>query len=337
MSDTTKALDLEIGKLVMDTVGEWQNNSARTQQSTRRILGMSELGGCREYIRASIAGDPKAPGSRLKWPAFVGTAVGDFAERALEETLPGSEAQRRVTVKLPQSGIEVSGSTDSIMLDLRLLDFKTRDGLEEVMRDGPPFKERVQISGYLTAAIAEGRLPAEATGHLVYLDRSGKNKKAHVWGLTAEEAADYLRQADERLLEVATALATGERAPRDEPESYCWHIECPFYNACWEGHQPTSEITHPDQIRAVEMYAEGRDMKKAGEKLQDNAKAILNPDPERDPVEGNTPTHSIKWTLSNRYGRISQQIDVRARRTTIGSSTGNGEKNDATPGESAPY
>lgn len=306
--DDLQEFGQRLGAFIIQTVGQWQANSKRSQQSTMRVLGMSELGGCREYIRASVAGDPKDNSNEVKWPAAVGTWVGDGMETALLESLPGTRTQTRVTVTLPKTGISISGSIDAEILGARLIDFKSKNTVYEVRRRGPEFKEKVQISGYLLAQIAEGNLPPDATGHLVYIDRSGASKEAWVWSVDAEGAKGWIDAADERLEDVAQALATGssQGGLRDMPESWCANVGCPFYTACWGEYVPTEVIDHPMVMQALEDYDFARALKKEAEALILNAKQSL------DGVEGASDKFTISWKVrEGEYGLV-KTIDVRA-------------------------
>lgn len=319
-NDELQALGQDVGRWIMQTIGDWQTNTARSQQSTSRVLGMSELGGCREYIRASIAGDEKKFPNELKWAAFVGTAVGDVAEHAIAERESRVQTQRDVTVTLP-SGIQVGGHTDAILGPNLFIDFKTKDGTEEVSLapNGPDYKEKVQISGYFVGLVEEGVLTKDASAHLVYLDRSGRDSRSWVYSIDYPTAVGWLASADERLEDVAKALTTGEVAGhlRDMPESWCYNTGCPFYEACWgeEEYNPTAPLgtTYDEALR---MYDEGRKLVKQGDNLQRAAKAQLNPEPGNDDklVVGRGSEFQIKWTLrpTGQQQIMRPAIDVRA-------------------------
>lgn len=296
--------------MILDAVADWQENAPRTRQSTARVLGMSELGGCREYIRASIAGEPKGK-SGLKWAAYVGTAVGDFTEGIMEGY--GAKTQEDVVLTLPLTGIKVSGHTD-IRLPNRVVDLKTKDKLDDVRREGPPFKNKVQIAGYLLANLESGLVDEDATGHLVYLDRSGVQAEAYVWSTTVDQARLILETAEERLLDVQHALATATRNGRDghlmtdEPESWCFHVQCPFYQACWAGHRPTGTVEHPRELDAVRRMLEAKADEKNALSRRAQAKEDLRG------VEGVTPDGTmVKWTITtNPSGGFTEKLEVRA-------------------------
>ena len=312
-AEDTDAISRELEDLVYDGLAEYDNGRARSQQSAARVLGMSDLGGCREFMRASIAGDPKKPARELKWAAFCGTAIGDLAEKALAATR-GAKTQRWVTVQL-ESGIEVSGSTDATVLGNRLLDFKTKDRLDEVVDSGPSYKQWVQVSGYLIGMIQAGEMPADSTASLVFLDRSGAQPRPVVFTITEAQARSYLEDADERLEDVAKALATdrSQGELRDEPESWCWHVACPFFDACWgPDYQGQGVIDAPQHIAAMEKYDRGRRLEKKGDALKRQAKTELGAWLEADPPEGEGGGWRLKWTLSDRGRFISRTIDLRA-------------------------
>jgi len=300
-----------IGEMILDALTDWQVNAPRSLQSKARVLGMSEMGGCREYIRASIAGEPKQVQTTIKFPAFIGTALGDIIESIIgqhDEAVTQEDAQ----VTLPITGITVRGHLD-IRLPNRIIDLKTKDKLNDVRREGPSFKERAQISGYLIGKHQEGLVDDEATGHLVYLDRSGNQAETFVWTVTVPEAREILEQVEDRLLDVQHALATGSREGRDgrlmtdEPESWCYHVQCPFYQACWAGHQPTGVIEHPRELETLRRLLQAKADKKDAEAREAEARRQL------EGVEGRAPDGTtVKWIITeNPTGGYASRLDVR--------------------------
>lgn len=301
-----------VGGVIMRSVKAWEDAKPRTVQSQQRVLGMSDLGGCREFIRATIAGDPKDNDNRVSWPADIGTWVGDGVETAVTSHVSGASSQGRLTVTLPKTGIQVSGSTDIKFDRHTLVDLKTKDGTDTVRTEGPSLGNRVQLSGYLVAGIQAGELDEDAVGVLVYLDRSGRDVKPWTFTITAQEARGYLEAADDRLMDVAKALQTGEVATylRDMPESWCFHTHCPFYTACWEGYQPTGALTDFEEAD-VALYDKGRAMKKEAENIIRDAKTRLYTDPDHK-VEGVGKRFKIKWVeRSDSSGYMYSTIDVR--------------------------
>lgn len=311
---------------IHDKLRDHDGNRARSKQSSARVLGMSDLGGCREFIRATVAGEERVPDTRLKWAAFVGTALGDYIEKALADEA-GAEIQQYVTLTLPKTGIEVSGSTDVVIYDNHLIDNKTKDRLDAVQKDGPSMKYLVQLSGYFVAMVQAGRMTEEGTASLVFFDRSGAQEYPWAYTIGYAEAVSYLEWAEERLEDVAAALTPEAAYPdaagrylRDEPESWCWHVRCPFQPACWgtKDYEPTGVIEHPEHIRAIELYDEGRKLAKAGEGLQREAKTVLGAyrPADEDAVEGVTADGrwSLKFTLTDGGRYVSRRIDLRERK-----------------------
>lgn len=301
---------------VVDAIIDARESSARSQQATARVLGMSDLGGCREFIRATIAGDPKSTRRELKWPAEVGTAVGDYVEAVMENA--GMDVQETVTLTLPGIGVQITGHLDEIdVVNGDLIDNKTVNGLAEVKREGPSDKYAVQISGYLVAAVQEGRLTEDAIGTLMFFDRSGAESDPYCWSITYQMALTILDWARERLLDVQDALAKGNREDRegrlmtDEPESWCWAVGCPFYDACWAGYTPTETIEHPFILAAVDRFIQARDDEVDAANRRKAARDDLRA------VEGivDVGEHKgtiIRWTLAeSQRGTISDRLDVR--------------------------
>lgn len=303
-----QARGIAMGEQIWEAVRLAQANAPRTLQSESRVLGMSDLGACREYIRATVAGEERWPGENLKLAAYMGTAGGDKIEADVSAAFEHAVTQHRVTLVLEVDGqeIRVSGSADLFLtvpfmgVDEGVLDLKSRDGLSEVRREGASFKEKVQISGYLTAAHQEGLLDDGAIGVLFFYDRSGKDRGFHTWTVDLAGAARILEAAKLRLAEVVSSLATGRHAPRDEPESWCWQVQCPFYYGCWAGYTPTEKIEHEREIAAVDRYVEARAEQKAVVSRLNAAKVDL------EFVSGVTPDGTtVAWTeLANGVRRI---------------------------------
>jgi hypothetical protein len=310
----------QLGLDVLEAVRKQQLAAPRTLQSDQRILGPSELGGCREYIRASIKGDPKAPAKRVKWAAFLGTVTGDAIEDAVRAQIPGAVTQERVTATLP-SGMRATGSLDIRMGRDAVVDLKSKSGITDIMGEGPSLKHLIQISSYLVGAMQADLVDPDAYAALLYFDRSGDEKRMYSFVIDIDDAWYFLGVADKRLDEVAEAMAAGTSQSylRDEPESWCYHTECPFYQACWgsEDYNPTGKITDARSVEALTRYDKLRAIKKIADAGLAQAKAQLFPDQsdERTKVEGITNSGlQLKWRLKeNASGFISYVIDVRQR------------------------
>jgi hypothetical protein len=310
----------QIGNRVLSALEQWDNNRPRSRQ---KLLGPSSLGGCREYIRATIAGDPQVNVPGMKLAAFIGTAVGDKMEEALAETI-GATTQGQVKLTLPRTGIVVAGSYDARLNRKELIDLKGRDGLAETERDGAPFKECVQISVYLVGLIEAGEMDEDGIAVLVYFDRSGKEKRFWTKAINLDHARSYIDAAEDRIIDdIAPALEQGlpsnETAHlRDMPESWCFHTKCPFYAGCWTGYMPERTSTDPRRWKAAMDYVRARAERKAIDKRIEGAKQALmwsDADLDQDAlaVPGwKFPNVSVGWKLAQRRdGSLVSTIDVR--------------------------
>lgn len=298
-------LGQELADAIMGHVADAQANAPRTLQSESRVLGMSELGGCREYIRATIAGDDGEREAGLKWAAMLGTLLGDGIEGIVQRADDRVITQHRLTLELwvGSTRVMVSGSADLLYRGYAVVDLKSRDGLAGARRYGPTFKERVQISGYLIAGIQEGLLDVNSFGTLMYYDRSGKEPVAHTWTVDYEQAKKILEAAAERLKDVEHAIETAQHAVRDEPESYCKIIKCPFYASCWGGYEPDGKIETERDLEAVAHYLEARADEEDAQTRKDEAREQLKG------VEGVTPTGvKVQWKV---LANGSERLEVR--------------------------
>jgi hypothetical protein len=292
----------KVGAAIVDAIREFDESRPRNSQ---RALGMSSLGGCREYIRATVAGEERVPGTKPKWAANVGTAVGDYIEGLMMQLDGRVRTQEYITYTTP-NGIKATGSAD-IMTDNLVIDLKSKDGLGEVRRYGPSLQHKIQLFGYLKGAIQNGTLPPEATGHLVYVDRSGKDASVYVWSTTADnpQLEEIIAQ---RLQDVAVAITTseGQGILRDEPTNYCMRIECPFRMACWKGYIPETELTHPKIIQDVKLYTDARAEKKQLDDVQKAVKVRLSG------TSGRLPDGTVvSWTIRKTRDGDTEQIDIR--------------------------
>jgi len=304
------ARGVELGEAVINAVADWQANSPRTQQ---RTLGMSQIGGCREYMRATLAGDPKMKGAPLKWPAYLGTAVGDHIERILQSYGFATQEDAELTLRIfDDFTITVKGHLD-IRGPNMIGDLKTRNELAEVRREGPPFKEKAQLAGYVMAKYDEGVLDEDGIGSLIYLDRSGGDSTAFTWTLTVPQARLILAAVVERIRDVVRAMDAGESQGylRDEPESWCKAVGCPFYNGCWTGYEPSGAIEHPEEIRKVAEFVEAREADVEAAAIRKAKRAALE-GVEGVVAEGPLKGTVVRWNLSkNQHDGVSPRLDVR--------------------------
>lgn len=300
----------QMAGLIWASVKAEQVEHPRTVQAREdRLLGMSDLGGCREYMRSMLMHEEGAESLELKWPAMVGTILGDGIEKIVQRRL-GEQVitQRRVTLTLQVDGftVVVTGSADLIFVDTGVVDLKSKAELATIRSKGPSFKEKAQISGYLLAAIQEGLLDTQAVGTLLYYDRSGRDATTHEWTIDYEGALLVMDAVMIRISDVAHAIDTGQTATRDEPESWCRAVHCPFYQHCWKGYVPSGAIEDDVTIELVKDYMLARDDLKLASMRRESAREALMG------TEGVTPDGVIvRWTeYMNSHGEPAYRLDV---------------------------
>lgn len=275
----------EIALMVKEAVKAHGMNSLRSQQQAQQLIGMSELGACRNYLLHMVKQTEPDEEVGIKWPAFIGTWLGDGLENAVRAQF-GFLVQQTVEVTLP-SGKRLAGTCD-VQTDDSVWDFKAVDGLESVKRSGPSFRQKAQIMGYLMALIQAGKLPEDAVAVLVFYDRSGRDDTPYVW-MSALDMTVVL-EADQRLDDVVYARMYEDEAPRDEPDAWC-QVACPFYSKCRGANTDVSGLIEDEgALLAVKNYEEGKRLAREGERLKDEAKQTLRG------VSGSTGEHLVRWT-----------------------------------------
>lgn len=264
--------------------------STRSQQSAAKLIGISEIGGCRAYLARMILQLPFDEMDDIKWAAFCGTALGERLEMAVRETVPGVFTQVPLTATLP-SGLKISGSADIVKAGQGIWDFKSVNGLEMIRRNGPSFQQQAQANTYLLAAIQAGLVPEDGCWYLVYVDRSGADDMPHVVAHTYDP--DVTAIVSQRLEDVMYAVLRDlDSAQRDMPHDWCMKV-CPFYSNCRgrDEHQVQGLIEAEEHRQAVKDYQEGKRLEKAGKALADEAKEMLLG------VSGSTGETEVSWTV----------------------------------------
>lgn len=280
----------DVSSRVVDAYSAQSMNSARSKQSTERILGPSDLGGCRAYLTHMLMDSPREARSTPPWAAFVGTWVGEGLEQAYVAAHPRSAKQVHVEVDLP-SGRHTAGTADVVDDELDgVLDFKSLDGNESMIDGEPPFKNLAQIMVYLLGCIQMGLLSENATWNLVYVDRSGAEPVPVVISGTLD--MDVIAQMEERISEAEYAAKFLEEPQRDTPIAICESF-CEFFKVCRGDAQPQGLIVETDVIKAADQYLEGAALVKRGNRLRDEAKAVLKG------AEGSTGRALVRWTHIN--------------------------------------
>lgn len=308
-----------------------------TPRNLQKRLGPSQLGYCKPYIQHTVNDAPRLPDpGAVKLAAAWGTAIGDYLEGVVARQIPGVITQLEISYTLPRAGFAVEGSCDILFpfdaetpFANRVVDLKSKDGLEEVRKDSAldlpaPFEYLVQISVYLLGGIAMGLLTEDAVGELVFVDRSANDKTTHTVVVDVAEARKYIEMVELGLEEIEKYDGEGKLAPRQnlagEPmtEQQCWYFACPFYKHCWAGYLPSAPSPGVEAERLQQIYVDGRDMEKRGAGMKRAAKEAM--------VEllEYTPDGPAKGFLSDRFfvkvvervifGNQYTVLDVRERR-----------------------
>lgn len=283
----------KIQALISGALKAHMDGSSRSKQAADGILGPSDIGFCRNKAALMTKG-VAATDDPPKWAAAVGTALHNYIEAAIKEAHPdwlvGSIDNIRVTATLP-SGAEISGHPDVVVPSANaVLDIKTVDGFQWIKREGTSLQHKYQrhlyAMGLVQAKILDGSKPV-LVGN-IYFDRSGKEPEPLV--LVDEMDHTLTAEIDSWVQDVIYSVNHGEDASRDVPAAVCERI-CSHFTAC-RGSLETYEaefIDNPELLSAVDMYVQGRDMKKEGEAMQKAAQALL------DGVNGSTGTYQVRW------------------------------------------
>jgi hypothetical protein len=271
-------------------------DSERSEYAKKNMIGVSDIGGCREFVRRTIIDEPYSDEQEDYHAAFVGTAVGDLAEKALVKKYPGSvlsgdmrvQVDVTVTLTVREFVIHIPGHADVVVND-GVWDFKTKDGLGVVARTGPEEKHWFQVHLYAKALIDDGQLLPDCWVTLIYIDRSGSQPDPVVFSRRFDQSV--LDAAMAWMDDVIYAVQMDEEASRDMPRSWC-EACCPRYTAC---RQPDTDvtglITNEVYRNAVEVYRDALEREKQAKKDKDSAKSTLAN------VAGVVPTDSGPYTL----------------------------------------
>lgn len=305
-------LDVERGAQLLAAVNRWSAARPRNKQVT---LGPSSLGGCREYIRATLAEDEGIPERTERGldGASIGTLLGDDLEEIFESQMAFLR-QVNTQTHFQKLGLTVAGNADLVDIPGAWVgDLKSVDGLEEVRRQGPSLKYMIQVSVYLMGLIQAGVISEteRPTASLIYYDRSGADKTFLVYTLSWDDILGYVSLAEERLQQVFDVLAAGSPEEmrwglRDEEPSFCHYIQCPFRLNCWGGSEwvPPGTIESEDGKAAVDSYVQARQAAKDAEAWKKEAREGLRG------RSGVAITATGKWAVSWKGPEGRERLDV---------------------------
>lgn len=313
-----------IAATVRAAIDTSMRHSERSSFSNEKKIGVSDIGHCREYARRMIVGEEFTDEQDSYAAAFIGTAVGDYAEDAVNAILvkPGIK-QMEVTVQLELGEgyvLKLIGHPDMVFpktdteaeFSNQVWDFKTKDGLAVVRRSGFERRQRFQVTLYAKALIDLGLLDEDATLALVGIDRSGRDPEPYVEEWTYDPA--ILEEAMEWFRDVLYAVAHGEEAAKDKPRDWCLSF-CPYATGCRLGDTDVEGFITDDLVlKAIEAYNAGHAMEKEGKLLKAAAKSDL------ENVSGHTPTHTLRWihinesTVPASTRAAYERLDLRPRK-----------------------
>lgn len=292
MNDAEQAL----AESVYAAIQSASNYSERSQQQADFRIGISDLGWCSERVRRMVAGIPEPVTDKLA--AFIGTAIGDHAERACAAIWPGALTQVDVKVTLIGDGgtYEVSGHPDLIDPAGTVIDFKTSRGLSRPRRTGPDQQQQFQRHCYGLGAFEGGWFNKDVGIEdvkvaNVWIDRAADDHEVYVH--MEPLSLDVIQTAAWWLDDVAYAYLNDQEARKEPAREICAKA-CGHFATCRALDTDVHGLLTDDGVlTAVDMYREGAALERRGKKLKDEAKAEL------DGITGSTGKFSVRWTRVN--------------------------------------
>lgn len=301
-------------------IQHYTTDDERGAQSKRFEVGVSDLGFCSERTRRMLAQED--PDDTDMLPAFIGTAIGDHVEKAVQKKWgPDVLIQPKVVLTLPGSNghtYSIPGHPDMVFPgEGVLIDGKTTRGLSLVRRIGPDRQKRFQTHGYAKAAYEDGlfgEMPLEdvRVGN-VWIDRAGDDKELHVHLEPFDP--DIIWEMAEWLDEVVYAYTHDEEARKEPPREMC-AVVCGFFATCRAFDTDVEGLlTDRTVTEAIAQYREGLALEKAGARLKDQAKPALEGVSGWSLVEGER--FALRWvhinatTIPEQERRAYDKIDLR--------------------------
>lgn len=284
----------ELADQIYEAILEADRERPRSKQTENFVVGISELGFCSERTRRMLAGIRPDVADSIE--AFIGTALGDHIESAIEKRWPEAIRQAEVTTQLhgDQGTYNLTGHPD-LLFPWGVLDVKTTRGLDVVRRTGPSTQQQYQRHGYALGAWEAGyfgEVPLdEVQVANVWFDRAGDDKGCYVQ--MEPFSGEKIAEAGAWLDEVVYAYLRGEQARKEPPramcEAICGHfLDCRALDSDVEG-----LITEPRYLAAVSMYREGLALEKDGRMLKEQGRANLSG------VNGSTGEFAVRWVQVN--------------------------------------
>lgn len=126
--------DTVLEQRMLEAVIAERNAQPRNQQVQ---IGPSEIGGCRELLRAGLFEPETMSEPETHWAtaAHVGSIMGDDLEQIFGKRMD-AETQRRVTAHFNQLGVDISGAIDLLFVELgQVSDLKSTNDMGGVLYD----------------------------------------------------------------------------------------------------------------------------------------------------------------------------------------------------------
>lgn len=295
------------------------NETDRSAQQQANVLGMSNIGHCRQYAALMIK-QTEPTDVRDKTAAFIGTVLGQAIEAQMKKEHPNWLFQTEGVFKIPSGG-ELATHPDVVVpwegsatkeefianYEARKLDpsipkvyvqgvrdLKSKDKLDVIQKYGPNTQQRYQLHGYAASMIDAGVLNGDEPIWLsdIYFDRSGHQHYAYTFGEWYDPTV--LENIDDWIHDVKYAVINHQDASRDKAREWCWSW-CEYATVC-RGNDTDVEglIEDPEILSAVQLYAEANATESAAKKLKDQLKAQIPME-----VAGSTGTHNVRWVWRN--------------------------------------
>lgn len=313
MSDIAE-LEQRLSAEFYEAAMDWSNRTERSMQEQDKVIGVSNIGHCSEYVRRLLIHEEPSQVPD-KWAAFLGTWIGAGVEQAILAKFPQAVIQSEITIALEtdQGTFEITGHPD-IIIDNMVIDAKSVNQLSTVT-SYRTFEEDLQkkfqrhLYGWGCWEAGQfGDIPAEEVlvGNL-WVDRSGRDHEFHV--RLEPLSAEVIDLAKDWLATVVYAYKQGSEAPKEPQRTFCENW-CEFYGPCRGGDSDVEGlITDERHLKAVDLYKEGAALAKEGKSMQDQAKDELTG------VSGATDQWVIRWvevgpseipaTVRRGYSKIS--------------------------------
>lgn len=259
-------------------------------RTASRLVGPSEVGGCRELLRSKWFEPAEDDAPEEHWPlaAHIGTVMGEELERIFGKRM-NAITQERVTTYLAELGVSVSGASDVIFLDWNILtDLKSTAAMGSVLYEGPKLGYWIQVSLYVMGLVQMGALPEGSEARIVYYDRTGDYQEFVAFIVTWDQIQQFYQLAQERIKDVVTAQKAYVESGadprmiqhlRDYTPSFCFSakVECPRRFKCWGGSDwaPVEILTDTALLSAARRYIEGRTLENTGKRMKAEARSEL--------------------------------------------------------------